>query len=128
MSRLTKRELDEIVDRDLPGYRVVQRSEPSEENAPQLEADQVAPDIEELREKYLGDDGDVGGEPDSHRAGAPSGRRSASGSRGTGVASNKDDEIIVVEPKNSDAPFDHPARPKTVVVSGKDGRVVGSQG
>lgn len=120
MARLSKKELDKIVSRDLPGYTVVSRGEGGADKAPGAEPDEVAPGIDELRRKYLGEgDGDA---EDS------AGDDPAPGAGNPGPEENTDDEIVTVKPKSSSGPFDHSARPKTIVVSGKDRRVIGSQG
>jgi hypothetical protein len=118
MARLSKKELDKIVKRDLPGYTVVSRGDSGVDKAPGAEADSVAPSIDELRQKYLGESAG-----DEDAADSP-----ASGSGNPGAEENTDDEIVTVQPKKAGDPYDHAARPKTIIVSGKDGRVIGSQG
>ena len=113
MAKMSKRELDEIVKRDLPGYDVLRREPADAPEGTTAEPDEVAPSIDELRRKYLGE----GDEDDAADAPPPAAE-----------ADNTDDEIITVVPKKPADPFDHAARPKTVVVSGKDKRVIGSQG
>jgi len=115
MARLSKREVDKIVQRDLPGYTFAGRARagPRDERSAEGASADVAPDIAKLRRKYLGES-DTGAED---AAGTPAGGQK-----------NTDDEIVVVQPKSRNAPFDHPSRPKTVVISGKKRRIIGSQG
>lgn len=116
MARLSSKELDQIVKRDMPGYSVVHRAARGVDRRAKPGPDEVAPDISKLRQKYLGEseaEADVMSRP----------RRGAS--RRT---QNTDDEIVVVQPKRSKDAFDPPSRPKTVVVSGKSKRVIASQG
>jgi len=121
MAKLSKQEIEEIVERDMPGYQVVRHEEGVDERVSSAEADEVAPDIETLREKYLGDS-----ENSAAEGGNPGGE--------TGLSAEDDDDdqaddaIVAVQPKETRDPFDHAARPKAVVVSGKDRRVIGCQG
>lgn len=114
MARIPKRELEQIVKRDLPGYRLLSRGGEMDALGSQPEPDEIAPDIGALRRKYLGggDAETADGETDAAEDAGP----------------NTDDEIVVVQPDRPADPFDQQARPKTVVVSGKSKRVIGSQG
>ena len=120
MAKMNKRELDDIVKRDMPGFDVVSR-EPAEAAADAASVPaEAAPSIDQLRRKYLGDDAaeEAADSPDS-----PPAKR-----RGAKDEPNTDDEIVTVRPTGPADPFDHAARPKTVVVSGKEKRIIGSQG
>ena len=55
MARLGDDELESIIQRDMPGYKVVSRGGGAAAGAPMPEPDEVAPDIDELRAKYLGE-------------------------------------------------------------------------
>ena len=115
MARLSKRALDDIVKRDLPGYKIVSRGTDPDAAGRPIEADQVGADIDTLRKKYLeGDAGAAGANPEAADE--------------ADAGPNTDDEIVVVQPERPGNAFDHAARPKTVVVSGREGRVIGSQG
>jgi hypothetical protein len=111
MATLDKEELAAIVARDVPGYRLVEKDLVDHVIE---EADAKAPGIEVLRRKYLGkgkaaSDATAGDNP-GHTADAP------------------DDQIVIVEPKESNGVRPAGARPKTVVVSGTKKRVIGYQG
>lgn len=111
MARLRKRELETIIKRDLPGYRLLSRG--VEYDARDCAApDEIAPDIDALRHKFLGDDEVSDGDEQ----------------QGIDTGPNTDDEIVAVMPDKPGDPFDRGSRPKKVVVSGKTRRVVGSQG
>jgi hypothetical protein len=112
MARLTQRELEEIVKRDLPGYRIVRRS--GEETPTHAEPDEAAPPIEELQKKYFGEE--------------EGGAGSDAPNPGNERAESTEDEILTVEPEQAVDPYDHSARPKTIVVSGDERRIIGSQG
>jgi hypothetical protein len=115
MARISKRELEQIVKRDLPGYKLLSRGGEADAAGSAAAPDEVSPDIDALRRKYLGDEAapDAAGD-------APD--------RGEDAAPNTDDEIISVQPDKPGDPFDQGARPKKVVVSGKSKRIIGSQG
>ncbi len=111
MATLDKEELAAIVARDLPGYRLVEKGLVDHVIE---EVDANAPGIEVLRRKYLGDGKVVANAP-------------ASDNPGHG-ADASDDQIVIVEPKESGGVRPAGARPKTVVVSGTKKRVIGYQG
>ena len=114
MTRIPKDELKEIVKRDLPGYELVKTVDAVHDQFGHTEPDEVAPSIDELRRKYLGEEpeapeedilarmpeGDAAGEEPPH------------------------DEIVVVQRDDLSSPL----AAKRVVVSGRERRVIGSQG
>src|SRR4051812_6224385 len=109
MQRLSNQELEAIIERDLPGHELVSR-----EHAPvdhtSVEPDEAGVDIAALRQRFLGEGAEV----------------AASDAAATGI--NEHDEIVAVRPKDPGDPYDHKARPKTVLVSGREKRVIGRQG
>lgn len=115
MGKLSMAEKDQIIKRDLPGYRIVQQS-------PEDAADQLVeslkqppeagtPDIRELRRKYFGLVDEFANGPDNRASDAPI---------------SDDDEIVTVEPENKSDALDRGGRAKSVVIS--NGEVTGSQG
>jgi hypothetical protein len=133
MARLSDEELDDIISRDLPVHRIVRRKGDEAEAADAdvstaTEADEVSPDLDELRRKYLGGGGsDAPDRTPAEAAAAPAGEVPA-GAKADESADDDDDEIVIVEKEASADPLGHRARPKAVVVSSKEGRVVGYQG
>ena len=130
MAQLSHNELQEIIDQDLPGYRVVERLTHAEDT-PRPKADRSGPSISKLREKYLGARRTAGSRDDSENAesgDAPGASDEPGGTESDDDPENAEDSIVVVERAETSDPFDHRSRPKTVVVSGKDRRVIGSQG
>src|ERR671934_2571547 len=113
MARFPDEELNEIIGRALPGHRIVRRKadDPAVDDRPAAAdrpvADEAGPDLAELRKKYGADTG-------SDEAPAAD-------------AEDTDAEIVIVEPKERTDPLDHGSRPKAVVVSGKERRVIGYQ-
>jgi hypothetical protein len=124
MAKLSKQEIEEIVERDMPGYKVVRHEEGVDERGAQAEPDEVAPNIETLREKYLGDAENIA---ENENSGANDAAPEDEADENDN-ADNADDAIVAVQPKEPGDPFGHASRPKTIVVSGKDRRIIGSQG
>lgn len=117
MAKLPPEEIERIVEKDMPGYTVEQADPPDEAPVPQEDADEVSPGIDEIRKRY-------GVEPEGSNPGHgnPTAPDSADTEEGA------DDQIVAVRPKNTKDPWDHDARPKSVVVSAKDRKIVGGQG
>lgn len=107
MASLSRQELEEIIERDLPGYMLVQHEPAVDSVVAPTEAEEVAPDITQLRKKLGVEDH----EPDEDEE-----------------ASAADVAIVAVQPKTIGDPFDLQAEPKTVVVSATERRIIGSQG
>jgi hypothetical protein len=104
MARLTRRELEQIIARDLPGHELISDDVEVPGRTPAAEPDEPGRDIAALRETYLG---------------------AADGVRDP---INEHDQIVAVRAKGADDPYDHRSRPKTVVVSAREKRVIGRQG
>ena len=84
-------------------------------------ADATTPSLSELRQKYLSSKYGVA---DSARPPADA----DGGEHNPDSNLDDDDEIVTVEPTNATHPWDVTARPKVVVVSGREKRIVGRQG
>jgi hypothetical protein len=130
MAKLSREEIEHIVERDMPGYKVVEHQEGVDEREVQAAPDEVAPDIETLRQKYLGDADGAREESNPGNDADDTTENSADPNRddANDDDDSTEDSIIAVQPKETADPFDHVGRPKAVVVSGKDRRIVGSQG
>jgi len=106
----------EIVERDMPGYRV---AEPGDEpagdalDAARAAPEAATPDVEELRRKYFGEEAI---EPDQVACNP--------GPDETGT----DEEIVHLVPTDSADPWDRAKRPKAIVFSHRERKVVGYQG
>jgi hypothetical protein len=98
---LSRQELEAIIARDLPDHELVSVELGETDQAASVDAD--GEDIAALRERFLG-------------------RSDAAGAPKAAAARNEHDLIVAVRPKQ------RAARPKTVIVSGRDKRVIGSQG
>jgi hypothetical protein len=117
MAKISDDELQRIIERDLPGYKVSQRAlspSPTDADRTRQASDAGTPDLETLRRKYAGSSGGAGA--------AANPRDDLLG------AGNDDDEIVAVEPTQAAHPWDRAARPKAAVISGRNRRVIGTQG
>lgn len=100
---IAKDELQEIIAREMPGFKIAERIEGEDHVTP--ETDNSSADISTLRKKYLGQD-----------------------SQELPPPVDSGDEIIVVEPIEVTDSFRSGARAKTVVVSGTEKHIIGEQG
>jgi len=134
MARMSKEELEGIVERDLPGYTLAspEGARADADAGVQVEPDEVGADIDALRAKYLGtDQADEETTPRAEHNPSPRKRvpKKKSGAEARKEAGEEtDDELVAVQPKDAADPFDHAVRPKTIVISGEDGKIIGSQG
>jgi hypothetical protein len=117
MAKLPPEEIERIVERDMPGYTVEQESPPDDDPTRHEDADEVSPGIDEIRKRY-------GVEPEGSNPGHGNPPEPDSADTEEGA----DDQIVAVRPKKTKDPWDHDARPKSVVVSAKDRKIVGGQG
>lgn len=124
MAELENKELERIVRRDMPGYRLAQ----SEKNladdrttGAEVTPDAVSPDLETLYRKYFGSAAaeDVAGYADN--------RPTAAG-RIERTLDADTERIVTVEPEYPRDPLDRGARAKAVIVSTEQKRVIGFQG
>jgi hypothetical protein len=114
MAKLTQEELEEIIERDAPGHRIVSRGQDEDLLAPSVTPDEGTPDLARLRLKFLGTDAVSDGADEV-----------AEGSDNPG---SNDVEMVTIEPDERATPWDHGSKPKVVIVSGKQRKIIGSQG
>ena len=121
MAKMNKKELERIIAKDLPGYRVspqskVERASETSERSCGL-ADTArsggSDRISELRRKYLGSAAEEDDAVDSNPG-------------HNDDSDDDDEEIVAVEPEAANHPWDRSARPKAVVVKNK--KIIGVQG
>lgn len=127
MGKLSSQEIKKIIARDAPGYRLSSKSIRSQEGTDAAAVDMQGAEATEsrektLREKYLGSDSSA---EDNDLEVDTAGHTSAEADAGD---DNSEDEIVAVEPERSAHPWDRSARPKAVVISGKEKKIIGSQG
>jgi hypothetical protein len=115
MAKLSEQEIDEIIKRDAPGHRVVQYQAGEDAAQSLAKPDEATPDLDALKRKYLGEDAsNEGSEPAADA-------RDAAGD-------DVEDQLVAIAPESSPSPWDHGSRPKVVVISGKDKKIIASQG
>lgn len=123
---MSKQELSEIISRDKPGYEIVEHepaTAPSDAESATDAAvtDQVA-DLDELRRRYLGDSAaetPIGADTTAVEA----------SDQGADESSDDEDEIVVLNPRSTGAdPWAPGPGRKSVIVSGKERRVIAEQG
>jgi hypothetical protein len=115
VGQLTRDELEAIVARDLPGYRLADQQpapDPQFSVLPAVPAEDDTPDIETLRRKFLGPEAMSTPAPDTEQA----------------PEDVAEDLVVAVQPAASADPWSGAGRAKTVVISGREQRVIGSQG
>jgi hypothetical protein len=118
MAKLTPEEIEEIVKRDAPGHRVVPLPPQADAIPRATRSDEGTPDAAAIREKY----GQQGGEAhDGESAGAPAADAPAG-------EEETEDTMIAIAPDSPSSPWAHGSRPKVVVISGKDRKIIASQG
>jgi hypothetical protein len=121
--KLSKEEVRRIIEEQMPNFRVVQTYESPGRDAnggkTRARPEAHTPDIKTLRRKYLrekfleGTDVLPANEPNEVPA---------------ADSAIDDTEIVLVEPKTAPHPLDRGSRPKTVVISTKDKKIIGTQG
>jgi hypothetical protein len=116
MAKIPRAELDKIVKKQAPGY-VVARGRPAATDGPRQRAPAQAgtPDLAQLKKRY----GKTG-------VGAMDAARKQP--RAKAVRPQDDDEVVMLEPSNSRDSLSRASRPKAVIVSGKDKKIIGRQG
>ena len=153
MAKLSKDEQQRIVEREMPGYRVVERrtrgggaagDAQSADARGAAPAEARSPDIDTLRRKYLGEEGARNGarrtaepSPRGERAARPSGDRRAP----AGAAAREDDAaaparkpdeaedtVTTVQAENAFDPAIGAPGEKKVVLGGKEKRIIARQG
>ncbi|BCM91426.1 hypothetical protein IAD21_03298 [Abditibacteriota bacterium] len=122
MAQFSPAELQEIINRDLPGHTLIERA-PSEvvANSP---AESVSPSFDAMQNRFFGESSQQGEGGSSRDIGSSSDVYGV-GAAGDGVP---DDQIVLIE-NQSQAPSDDPGTgPKAVVISGSQRRIIGAQG
>jgi len=128
MAKLSKKELQQIIERNLPGHKIVEGAEkdegpagardPATSSGAQVEAD--TPDIASLRRKYL------------RKRFLTAGGEDAPGTAGAfdeKLGADSDDvDIVLVESKNSSDPLDRRSQIKAVLIDTKTKKIIGAQG
>ncbi len=132
MAKMSKKDLEDIISRDKPGFSIVERETPptnADADADAVDAGDAGDageglDLDELRRRYLGDDA----ARQATEAGADAAGDVPPAADGD-TGDDTDDEIVVLTPGGTPAdPWAPGPGRKSVVVSGKERRVIAEQG
>ena len=122
MAKLPKEEIEKVIEREMPDYRVVPKKPTSDSRASSEPVQSDTPDIAALRRKYL-------------RRRPASDVRTETANRTPGRDDDPqptadDDAIVAVEPKDRSLDVRLPGgtRSKRVVISGNSKGIIGRQG
>lgn len=128
MSKLSKEDLQQIIAQQMPKYKLTEK--PTSPGAvdratTRAKPEGQTPSLDTLRKKYLRDKflNDATG---GHEDGEPNGRPAADA--GAPDADDDDTQIVMVEPKVAPHPLDRGSRPKAIVISTTQKKIVGEQG
>ena len=134
MANLTDSELEEIVKRGLPGYKVSPQSQVARQGSETdsvrrgARASRAEGRAETLRRRYL-TDADVDADEEDEALDAATFVEDEESGRHDSAIDDEDDEIIVaVEPETGADPLDRGSRAKAAVISKKEKKVIGQQG
>lgn len=116
MAKIPRKELEKIVKKQAPGYRVA-HGRPAETDSLRQRAPAQAgtPDLAQLQKRY----GKTG-------VGAMDAQRKRP--KAKAVKPQDDDEVVMLEPSNPRDSLSRASRPKAIIVSGKDKKIIGRQG
>lgn len=138
--KLSQDDLQRIVEQQMPKYKLCDQPA-SPAGAPDANAtadsggsatratpEAQTPDVKTLRKKYLrdkflSDTGTRGGDDDQNTSNGPLATDAI-----VPDAGGDDTQIILVEPKTKPHPLDRGSRPKAVVVSATQKKIIGTQG
>ena len=129
MTKLSKDDLQQIIEQQMPKYKLTDK--PTSKGATdgtttRAKPEGQTPSLDTLRKKYLRDkflnDAGGSGREDREPNGHPAADMSGAG------AGDDDTEIVMVEPKVAPHPLDRGSRPKAIVISTTQKKIVGEQG
>ena len=129
MSKLSKEELQQIVAQQMPKYKLTDkptRSGDVDGATTRAKPEGQTPSLAALRKKYLRDKFLNDAPHAGHEDGEPNGRPAADAAGA--AAADDDTEIVMVEPKETPHPLDRGSRPKAIVISTSQKKIVGEQG
>lgn len=132
MAKLSKEEVEEIIERDLPNYQIVRQSGEDvvdrddfsrfrDSGRQRSISDATSPNLDTLREKLK----QRGERLENSDRNSLDHMSDDIGEADDAVA---DDMIVAVRPKKTDSPYDTGYRTKAVVISGRSKKVIGRQG
>lgn len=118
MAKIPRDKLERIIEKEAPGQKIAE-GRPAERDAPRVRAPAQGgtPDLATLKRRYR-----------KRGPGATDGAADRGAKAKRPTPSEDDDEVVLLQPKDPRDPVSRGSRPKAVVVSGKDGRIIGRQG
>jgi len=122
MAKMKKEEIDKIIKRDMPGHRMVKKAKPqggADARPSAVPTEAGTPDLQQLRQKY---------QKSTNPHGVNAATRKSNYNPGDNNPASDDDEIVAVEPENPTDTWGRNLRRKTVVISGREKKIVGKQG
>jgi hypothetical protein len=133
MGKLSDAEKQGIIESQMKGYRVARTTPPADSFSQTAGAEDSTPDYKTLRESFLSEE-ELGEDEDESTGSAETlsetfaGDTFSSESSSSSEADDDDIEIVPVEKESGADPWNRGARPKAVVLSSKDKKIIGSQG
>jgi hypothetical protein len=135
---LSNEELEEIIEKDLPGHRMSRKSFRNQDSEQAEEAvdsafsdtdiaEAATPNIKTLREKYLREKY-FGAEDSAKSRRSDSSARDSAGYEDASVAKESGDVIVATKPKDSSDLRDDSSQLKVAVISEAEKKVIGQQG
>jgi hypothetical protein len=121
MAKLSKKDMEQIIKRDLPGYKLAGGTHRSEVDALWAPPEARSQDLDALRKRFLGDRESDAAAAGPEETDAPSGA-------GSDDDEDLEDAMVPIEPEGEPDPTDRRSHAKVAIVSGKDRKVVGTQG
>lgn len=118
MAKMGKAQVEAIVAKELPGYRVQQVSAAVDSTIPRVPAEETTPEVDQLMKKF-------GLEEEAQEPLRDAATRNSA--RDVSNGDSVDDEIAVVERTDTADPWSRGNRPKAKVIS-SNGKIIGSQG
>lgn len=129
MAKLSKKDLQQIIAQQMPKYKLVDTPDVpggADGATTRAKPEGQTPGLDTLRKKYLRNkflsDATTGGREDGEPNGHPADYAAVAG------AGDDDTEIVIVEPKVAPHPLDRGSRPKAIVISTTQKKIVGEQG
>jgi hypothetical protein len=127
VAKLTRKKLQEIIEQADPSTQLVDTNAAGDRPATAA-ADFDTPDIDQLRTKFLGENAAPEATKPAKSAKKSAKKSATAKSAKPKGASDDDISIVSVEKKQKSDPWDRGSRPKAVVVSDEEGRIIGRQG
>ena len=125
MAKLTSEDIERIIKEQMPGYRVVEHHAVEDAVAQRVTPTEGTADLAELQERVARQRAQTDNPGDTPHADNPG----ADEAPAEPLADDEEeDHMVVVAPEAPPTPWDHGSKAKVVIVSGRDGKIITSQG